>query len=229
MLGSSNLRGLLVLVVAAALTVALVVGTPVARAGGMQRPNVNGARAVGMAGAYVAVADDALSIYHNPAGLARMRTADFVLGAELVFIISEYTPPGGSAEKARVAPNPLPFLAGGARILVGKNSFLALGVGIYNSFGGSVKFKKSEVTEGIIETQIGLFEFTPTVAYQVHKRVFIGLGLRMGLGFFSAFKSCGERMVCVHDPPMDPTFDTASRSCPSIGWASASPTAPAWT
>lgn len=189
-----------------------------ARAGGIQRPNVNGARAVGMAGAYTAVADDALSIYHNPAGLARMQTADLVLGAELAFIIRKYTPPGGTAQKASVAPSPLPYVGGGARILVGHNSFLALGAALYSSFGGAVKFKKSEVTEGVIETQIGLFEFTPTLAYQISKRVFIGLGLRMGLGFFNAYKSCGELTVCLHDPLMDPTFDTRVSTMLNIGF-----------
>jgi len=205
--------------VTAALALVLSVGAPqTAWAGGIQRPNINGARAVGMAGAYTAVADDALSIYHNPAGLARMLTADFVVGAELAFIIREYTPIGGSPQRAGVAPSPLPFVAGGARILVGHNSFIALGAGLYNSFGGSVKFKKSEVTEGVIETQIGLFEFTPTIAYQIHKRVFIGLGLRMGLGIFNAYKSCGELTVCLHDPPMNPTFDTRVSTMFNVGF-----------
>jgi len=217
MMGTTNHRALAV-AVAVAVAVALGAPAPSARAGGIQRPNVNGARAVGMAGAYTAVADDALSIYHNPAGLARMRTADIVLGAELAFIIRRYTPIGRPEEKASLSPSPLPFVGGGARILVGKNSFLALGAALYSSFGGAVKFKKSEVTEGVIETQIGLFEFTPTIAYQVHKRVFIGLGLRMGLGFFNAFKSCGELTVCLHDPPMDPTFDTRVSTMMNVGF-----------
>ncbi len=210
-MGATTHRALAISLAVLALAMAMVLGFgphQEARAGGFGRPNINGARAVGMAGAYTALADDALSIYHNPAGLARIRTADLVLGAELVFSFGEYTPIGRTPEKASGSPFPLPFVGGGTRFLVGDNSFLALGVGIYNSFGGSVKFKKSEVTEGVIETQIGLFEFTPTIAYQVHKRVFIGLGLRMGLGFFNAYKSCGELTVCLHDPPMDPIYDT---------------------
>lgn len=208
-------------VAALALVLALVLAFGAHRtawAGGIQRPNINGARAVGMAGAYTAVADDALSIYHNPAGLARIRTADIVLGAELAFIIREYTPIGRTAQKASLVPSPLPFVGGGTRILIGDNSFLALGAGIYNSFGGSVKFKKSEVTEGVIETQIGLFEFTPTIAYQVHKRVFIGLGLRMGLGFFNAFKSCSTLTVCLHDPPGEPIYDTRVSTMMNVGF-----------
>ncbi len=196
----------------------LAVGPSLAHAGGIGRPNTNGARAVGMGGAYNAVADDALSIYHNPAGLARMSRADLVLGAELVFIIRKYTPIGGAPQRASLAPTPLPFVGGGARILVGDNSFIALGAALYNSYGGSVKLKKSEVTEGVIQTTIGLFELTPTIAYQVHKRVFIGLGLRMGLGFFNVYKSCGELTVCLHDPPMDPTFDTRVSTMMNVGF-----------
>ncbi|MFH2010172.1 MAG: outer membrane protein transport protein [bacterium] len=191
-----------------ALAALLCLAAPPVSAGGITRPNTNGARAVGLAGAYTAVADDALSIFHNPAGLGRMKNADLVLSAELVFVMRSYTPPGRPTEKAAVSPLPLPFVAGGARIQVGENSFLAMGAGIYNAGGGSVSFDKNKVTEGVITSLIALFEFTPTLAYQVHRRVFIGASLRMGLGAFSAFQACSELVQCAHDPPGDPVFET---------------------
>lgn len=187
-----------------ALILLLVVALPdVVRAGGVQRPNTNGARAVGLSGAYTAVADDALSIYYNPAGLARIKTADIVLSAELVFMIREYTPIGRDPEKAAVGPTPLPAAFGGARLLVGKNSFLAVGFGVYSSFGGAVKYDKEKVTEGVLESQIVLFEFAPTIAYQVSDRIFIGLSIRMGLGSFTVLKGCNELTSCRHEDPDD--------------------------
>ena len=39
-------------------------------AAGLQRPNVGGARAIGMGGAYTAVADDPSAVWFNPAGTA---------------------------------------------------------------------------------------------------------------------------------------------------------------
>lgn len=148
-----------------ALLVALgVLGTLAPRdasAGGISRPNIVGARAVGMGGAYTAVVDDSLAVWHNPAGLARLKTADIYFGAELAFIIRRYRPPGRDIEEAKLSPSPLPVVTGGARMLVGQNSFLSLGVGVYSSFGGSVAFDKAKVTEGVIKTQIALSKWPP--------------------------------------------------------------------
>lgn len=188
--------------------VAVGLTTPPVRAGGIVRPNIIGARPVGMAGAYAALADDSLSIWHNPAGLARMHHADMAFGFELAFILRRYRPPGGSLETASATPSPLPLVTGGARLLVGKNSFIALGLGIYNSFGGAVTFKKSKVTEGVIKTQIALFEVAPTLAYQVSDKIFIGASLRVGIGFFSALKSCSQSIGCYGDDSSEPLYDT---------------------
>ncbi len=192
----------------AALALAVFLAPQVARAGGISRPNIVGARAVGMGGAYTAVADDSLAIWHNPAGLARLQTADIAFGTELAFILRRYRPPGNGMEEAKLSPSPLPVVTGGARMLVGRNSFISLGVGIYNSFGGAVSYDKSKVTEGVIHTQIALFEMSPTIAYQVSDKIFIGASFRLGLAMFSALKGCQELIVCKHDPPGDPVFET---------------------
>ena len=204
-LRSAPRRGLLALLSAVGL---LGLVCPPAWAGGLSRPNIVGARAVGMAGAYNAVADDSLAIWHNPAGLARLETADIFVGTELAFILRRYRPPGHDIEQAKPTPSPLPVVTGGARMLVGKNSFISLGLGVYNSFGGAVSFDKAKVTEGVIETQVALFEFAPTLAYQVHDKIFIGASFRLGLAFFNALKGCGELLSCSHEPPMDPDFET---------------------
>jgi len=188
--------------------VCLGLAAPRVRAGGLARPNVIGARPVGMAGAYAALADDSLSIWHNPAGLARMDRADMAFGLELAFILRRYRPPGGSIETAKATPSPLPVVTGGAKLLVGKNSFIALGLGVYNSFGGAVAFDKSKVTEGVIKTQIALFEVAPTLAYQVSDKIFIGASLRIGMAFFSALKSCSQATGCYGDDSTEPLNDT---------------------
>jgi long-chain fatty acid transport protein len=193
----------------------------IAHAGGIARPNIVGARAVGMGGAYVAVADDSLSIWHNPAGLARLHTADITLGTELVFILREYRPPGHDIEKASVAPNPLPMVMGGARMLIGRNSFLSLGAGLYNSYGGAVSFDKSKVTEGVLKTQVALFELAPTIAYQLSDKIFIGATIRLGMAFFNAQKGCQEAIVCQHNPPGGPDIltDVHTMTGAGVGYA----------
>src|SRR5947208_15617240 len=65
-------------------------------AAGLQRPNVGGARAVGMGGAYTAVADDPSAVWYNPAGTAFYGDNVVVLGAELVLLDRAYQPSAGS-------------------------------------------------------------------------------------------------------------------------------------
>lgn len=206
------------MVLLAALAVGLLLPGPAARAGGLQRPNQVGARAMGMGGAYTAVADDALSVWHNPAGLARINTVDLVLDLETVFILRSYRPTGRAKETASPTPVPAPLVAGGTRILVGKNAFISLGAGFYNSYGGSVAFDKSKVSEGVIRSQVALLELAPVIAYEVSKKVFIGAALRLGIGYLNALKSCSSLITCSAVPRGDPEFDTEISTLTGAGF-----------
>ncbi|MHB9026492.1 MAG: OmpP1/FadL family transporter [Armatimonadota bacterium] len=62
------------------------------------RSNGLGARARGMGGAYVAIADDTTAGYWNPAGLAFTNGRLTQLEMKFDSIDAEYTPPGGSPE-----------------------------------------------------------------------------------------------------------------------------------
>jgi len=166
-----------------------------ARAGGFTRPTGIGARASGMGGGFAAVASDASAVFHNPAGLVTI-PSEVLVGSELVFIIRKYQPPGGEVQKASTVPLPLHYAFGSARFLVGRNLHMALGLGVFASQGGAIDYKQRPITEGVVKSRIGLYEFAPAVAFELDRRVHVGASLRIGLGFFSVIRGCGDLLSC---------------------------------
>jgi long-chain fatty acid transport protein len=100
----------------ARLTVALALLLPCARAhaGGLYLFD-RGARALSMAGAFVASPDDPSALWYNPAGLAESKN-QVVADAVLPILLAEFQRTDGEGNrlpsiKARAAPIPLPTLA----------------------------------------------------------------------------------------------------------------------
>ncbi len=165
-------------------------------AGGLNRPTGIGVRASGLSGAFVGVADDASCVFYNPAGLSSLSRMDLNLGLETTFLFRKIQPPGWPAEKAKVYVGSLPYLFVGSRFVVGDGGHLAFGFGAFNSFGGSVRYDQRPISEGVVDSKLGLYEFQPTVAYEVDRRVHIGASLRIGMGYFGITKGCGDLLSC---------------------------------
>lgn len=87
-------NGYLIATITTALA-ATTAGQPVdsAHAGGLFVPGL-GAQAMGRAGAFVAKADDASALHHNPAGLARSEGTVFYLGSNLLDYTLRFTRAG---------------------------------------------------------------------------------------------------------------------------------------
>ncbi len=175
---------------------------PVAvQAAGFGRPVLNGVRAVGMGGAFVAVADDSSAVYHNPAGLMTLRDAEIMLSVESLFMLRSYKPRDpdgvyGAKERASAAPFVLPSLFGGARIKAGRKDYFAFGFGGYPSYGRAVNYKTRPISEGTVMSRLGLYEFAPVLAYQMDPRIYIGASFRIGMGFFTSLQGCGDLLSC---------------------------------
>ncbi len=176
----------------AALLVALALPST-ARAGGFGRPNQIGARAVGMGGAFTAVADDPWAIWHNPAGLAFPDETQVSVDLSLLKLDREWTPPGRATINENTPLQPLPGVAASTRFAFGreKPSRLAVGLGFYVAYGGKISFDPASVADsvapgvsGITSTGITLFEVTPAIAYQVADVLSLGAALRLGIGTF---------------------------------------------
>ncbi|MEZ4704326.1 MAG: hypothetical protein R3A11_03910 [Bdellovibrionota bacterium] len=75
---------------------------------GISKPVNIGAKAVGMAGAFTAIADDPTAIFHNPAGIAQLGGHQFYLGVDSLITKLEYTPTGGTVENAKREFLPVP-------------------------------------------------------------------------------------------------------------------------
>jgi long-chain fatty acid transport protein len=176
--------------------------TSQAHAAGLSRPNVLGARAIGMGGAFAAIADDATAVWHNPAGTAIYGDTSLYLGGEMIILRRSYTPspdsPLGMANAAAQAPNRtitentsptlIPIVGATTRFAFGKlkpNRF-ALSVLAYNVFGGTVSYNPRDVQQaGLLSTTILDYEIAPTLAYQVTDVLALGAAIRIGINSFS--------------------------------------------
>jgi long-chain fatty acid transport protein len=181
----------------ARLSVLLAVGllglAPTAWAGGLGRPNIFSSLGLGIGGAGYAGVPDPTTIHYNPAGLVLMRRTVGIAGINLVMAPRTYEPlqrdpavvPPTESNVSAVLPVPSFGLStrfarrGGSRPMP-----FAVGLGFYNTYGGSVSFDAEQVQPGIISSRIILLEVVPAVAYQVTSRLAVGAALRFGIGTF---------------------------------------------
>ena len=178
-----------------------------ARGAGLERPNVVGARAIGIGGGYTAIADDPTAVWHNPAGTAMYGDNVGYIGGELVILNRSYTPdaqsPLGQAGITKkitenTGPTFIPVIGASTRFGFGKSAptRFAFSILAYDAYGGSISYNAADISktdpstgmlkvQGISSTQITDFEITPTLAYQVSDAFAIGAGLRVGINNFS--------------------------------------------
>jgi long-chain fatty acid transport protein len=181
-----------------------------ARGAGLSRPNIVGARAVGMGGAFTGIADDPTAVWHNPAGTALYGDNVGYVGLEIVAPQRTYTPDASSTLGQagltkpileNSAPNTIPVIGFSTRFGFGKSAptRFAFSLLAYDPYGGSISFKPSDISSttmidpntgkpkilGLQSTQILDFELTPTLAYQVSDVFSVGAGLRIGINSFS--------------------------------------------
>jgi len=152
--------------------------------------NSIGTRALGMGGAMVGLADDATSIYWNPAGMSN------VPGTFVGLYVTGITPSANYAwsyptfgididTKAETIMHVAPNLF--ATYQTGDWTF---GLGVYVPAGLGVKWKGEELT-GISggtafewESLVGAVSISPTVAYQVSEAFSLGLSANIYYAFF---------------------------------------------
>lgn len=96
-----------------------------------------GAKASGMAGAFVATADDPSAIFYNPAGIANQRELSVLAGATFINFTNEFTGDPNSLVTAGVEGkyNRHTFVPPNLYAVVPIGSNLSFGIGVFSAFG----------------------------------------------------------------------------------------------
>jgi len=173
--------------------------------------NGTGAKATGMGGAFVGLANDVSAILWNPAGLAQLTKATFSLSADALLPSAKYTLGSYSMETAsKVYP------AGmlGYAQPVSKN--IVVGLGVYSLSGMGTDWQNTGLEAALVsplpptvftptltpskwESFIGSFTLAPTIAIKVSEQLYVGASFNINYGFFK-MKQWGEAEVVSVDP-----------------------------
>ena len=174
-------------------------------AGSFQAPSI-GARATGMAGAYVAVTDDPLALYWNPAGLSMIEGKILSIGNTSVKGYARYETvknalfsiPEGEEEKNKLPWQLIPHAAFGMN-LSEKCSF---GVGNFTPYGLNQVWKEdAEYKYNSIRSEIWLNTIQIGASYKLNENFSIGGSLGEGFAKMNA-----KQMVMLFTPSPTQSF-----------------------
>lgn len=157
------------------LTVALLIAHNLVFASGFQI-NEHNARAMGMGGAFVALANDPSAIFFNPAGLAQLKGSHLLLGATFITPNSSFRGPAPQVTENKMVKQLFyPINLYGTYQL---REDIVVGLGINNPYGLGTKWDENWVGRFItIESDLKTFFFSPTISYKIVEGVSVGWGV----------------------------------------------------
>lgn len=149
-----------------------------AQAAGFQI-NTQGSRSTGMGNASAAALDDASAVYYNPANILGVEKLEIAVGDTGILPSFKFTPTGEDTQGQKKTLSPPPHAFATYKVM----DKLAVGFGVYTPFGARSRWVDDFVARGrALESALAVYNFTPTVAYQVHDRVRLGAGVNIGRG-----------------------------------------------
>lgn len=141
----------------------------------------HGARAQGMASAFVAQAADASAIYFNPAGLTNLKGLNFVGGATLIAPTTDFTGPTPSTVKTDMEKQT--FYPPHAYLTYSMENNLSFGVGFFVPYGLGTKWPADWSGRYLaVETELMAYYINPTIAYKFSDKFSAGVGVSYVLG-----------------------------------------------
>lgn len=160
----------------AALALVMTYFSPSLFATGLSKSVLIGPKAIGMGGAFVAIADDPTAVFHNPAGMVKSERLSLFVGADSLITDLDYTPTGGSTESAKREFLPVPNFS-----ITGKLAEpLYFGLGVFFPHGNGGKFSDpSALPTNPDEGRIYSMEIIPSLAVQLPNGLSFGAGLRV--------------------------------------------------
>ena len=142
----------------------------------------HGAKVVGMAGAFTALADDPSGIAFNPAGLSQLAGTQISLGAAGIMPTAKFRTDGNPAmgttagtywatkDKTWVVPN--------AFITHRINDRVSIGIGTYSPFGLGVEWPadfEGRFTPGVRKAVLATNSINPAVSFKITDRLSVGI------------------------------------------------------
>ncbi|MCZ7649843.1 MAG: outer membrane protein transport protein [Thermoanaerobaculia bacterium] len=140
----------------------------------------HGAKAMGMAGAFTAQADDGSAFFFNVAGLAFQRERSFSAGTTFITSEGEFRgadPFPGSAARAEMEP--LAEVPSHLYYVQPFGDRATFGLGVYTPFGLTTEWKDKANFPGrylSVLASLRTFDINPTLAFQLTPRFALGIG-----------------------------------------------------
>ncbi len=179
-------------------TLAVVVAAGTTFAGGLGIYEM-GTPDVGLAAAgYAARAQDATTVFTNPAGMSSLEKSQVMGGVQAMYGSFKFSPDSGSTVPGSDGGNAMGWAPGGSVFIAQKlNKDWSLGFGVLSYFGAAMKYDDDWVGRYFIqkETLLGL-TLTPALSYRVNDWLSLGAGLNMMYGYIDeqvAVNNVGER------------------------------------
>jgi long-chain fatty acid transport protein len=167
--------------------VAAVVAWPLAStAGGIYLYEI-GTSDLGFAAAGTAArAEDASTLFANPAGMTRLTGDQMTLGAQALYGDAEYKLDGQGALTGSDPGNVIGWFPGGSAFYSHSVSDrLKVGIGAYGNFGLAMDFGDSWAGRNLVgEMALMAMTIQPTAAYRVDEQWSFGAGLTANYGYF---------------------------------------------
>jgi long-chain fatty acid transport protein len=168
-----------------------------ARAGGISLYEF-GSPDVGLAAAgYAARAQDAATVFTNPAGMSRLEKSQVLGGLQALYGNIEFSPGAATTVVGGDGGVAVGWIPGGSAFIVQKlNPDWSVGFGVLSYFGLSESYDDNWVGRYYVQKSalLGL-TLTPAVSYRVNNWLSVGAGLNMMLGYIDseiAVNNAGE-------------------------------------
>ncbi len=135
---------------------------------------------VGLAAAgWAARAQDASTLFKNPAGMSLLPKSEFQVGAQATYATIKFSPDSGTTIPGNDGGNAAGFAPGGSLFYVHKlTKDLSLGMGALSYLGASLKYDNNWVGRFFAQ-ELALIGFTlmPAASYRVTEWLSVGAGL----------------------------------------------------
>jgi long-chain fatty acid transport protein len=148
-----------------------------------------GSNDVGLAVAgYAARAQDASTVFTNPAGMSRLDKSQVMGGLQGLYGNLHFAPNATTSTTGGDGGNAVGWLPGGNLFVVEKiNQDWSVGFGVLSYFGLSSSYDESWVGRYYVQkgTLIGL-TLTPAVSYKVSEKLYLGAGVNIMYGYLDS-------------------------------------------